>query len=87
MTYQTTITKKGQITVPKPFRDALHLTKNKKLMIDFEERKGEIRIKPAHDFLEVARSIKVRRKMDVVKAREYMEKHYVERLEPGELVR
>lgn len=76
MTYQTTITKKGQVTIPKEIRDVLRLTKNKKLIVDFERRKGEIRIKPSYDFLEVAKGIKVKKKIDVVKAREYMEKHY-----------
>ena len=76
MTYQTTITRKGQITIPKEIRDVLRLTKNKKLIVDFEKGKGEIRIKPSYDFLEVVKGIKVKKKMDVVKAREYMEKHY-----------
>ena len=76
MTYQATITRKGQVTIPKEIRDALYLTKDKKIMIDFEKEKGEIRMKPTHDFLEIAKDIKVKKKIDVVKAREYMEKHY-----------
>lgn len=32
--------------------------------------------KPILDFLEVARKIKVKRKMNVLKAREFMEKNY-----------
>lgn len=76
MTYQTTITKKGQITIPKEIRDILKLEEGKKLEVELERRKGEIKIKPAYDFLEIAKKIKVKKKIDPVKAREYMEKFY-----------
>lgn len=76
MTYTTTITRKGQITIPKQIRDILRLEEARKLLIDLERRKKEIRIKPAEDFLELAKRIKVKRKVHPVKAREYMEKFY-----------
>ena len=76
MTYQTTITKKGQITIPKEIREILELEEGKKLKIEFEKRKREIKIKPAYDFLKIVRKIKVKKKIDPVKAREYMEKFY-----------
>lgn len=76
MTYQTTITKKGQITIPKEIREILRLEEGKKLEVELEKRRGEIRIKPAYDFLKIAKKIKVKKKINSVKAREYMEKFY-----------
>ena len=76
MSYQTTITRKGQITIPKEIRDMLDLDRYKKLSIEFGKKKKEITIKPAYDFLQIAKSIKVKKKLDPVKAREYMETHY-----------
>lgn len=76
MTYQTTITRKGQITIPKEIRDILKLGEGEKLQVELEKRKREIKIKPAYDFLKIAKKIRVRKKIDPVKAREYMEKFY-----------
>jgi len=76
MAYQTTITKKGQITIPKEIREILKLREKERLMIEVESKKREIKIKPVEDFLEVAKKIKVRKKIDPVKARKYMEKFY-----------
>ena len=76
MAYQTTITKKGQITIPKEIREILKLREKERLMIEVESKKREIKIKPVEDFLEVVKKIKVRKKIDPVKARKYMEKFY-----------
>lgn len=76
MTYQTTITRKGQITIPKEIRKILKLEPGEKLEIKFEKKKKEINIKPAYDFLKFVKKIKVKKKINPVKAREYMEKHY-----------
>jgi AbrB family looped-hinge helix DNA binding protein len=74
MIYQTTITKKGQITIPKEIRDILKLEEGKKLEVELDKK--EIRIKPAPDILELAGKFKTKRKIDVVKARELMERYY-----------
>ena len=76
MTYSTTITKKGQITIPKKLRDMLRLGIKRRVILDLVEDKKEIRIKPSYDFLEIAKRIKVKKKIDPVTAREYMAKHY-----------
>ena len=76
MSYQTTITSKGQITIPKEIRDLFDLQRHKKLVVEVRGKKKEITIRPAHDFLQIAKDIKVKRKLDPVKARAYMEEHY-----------
>ena len=76
MVYQTTITKKGQITIPKEIREILKLQEGKRLDIEFERKKKEIKIKPAPDILDLAGTFKPKRKINVLKAREMMEKYY-----------
>ena len=71
MVYQTTITKKGQITIPKEIRYILELEKGKKLEIELNRKEKKIEIKPTHDFLKIAKKIKVKRKIDPLKARKY----------------
>jgi len=76
MVYSTTITKKGQITIPKEIREILKLEEGKKLEVEFEKRKKEIKIKPVPDILDLAGTFKPKRKVNVLKAREAMEKIY-----------
>jgi AbrB family looped-hinge helix DNA binding protein len=76
MTYRTSITSKGQIAIPKEFRDHLQLRPSTRLIVELGSHGREIVIKPPVDFMEFARNIKVKKKIDPVKAREYMEKHY-----------
>ena len=80
MTYSTTITQKGQITIPKAIRDALRMAVGQKISLELE--KEEIRIRVFPDILELAGTIKVKKNkgVDPVKAREYMETHYYERV-------
>jgi len=80
MTYSTTITQKGQITIPKPIRDFLAVKEGHRLFIELEKKKRKITITAPSDFLDFARTIKVRKNkgVDPVKAREYMETHYYE---------
>lgn len=76
MTYQTTITKKGQITIPKVFRDRLRLDKFRKVVVEMGSQGQSLRVKPAADFLAVVRKIRVKNRTNVLRAREFMEKHY-----------
>jgi len=67
-----TITSKGQITIPKEIRDALHLTQNDKVTIVAEE--GVAIIKPIKgNILDIGASIKIASKekpIDFKKVRE-----------------
>lgn len=76
MTYQTTITTKGQMTIPKAFRDMWGQETTRRVAVEFQPKDQSIKVTPVLDFLEVARKIKVKRKMNVLKAREFMEKNY-----------
>lgn len=78
MTYSTTLTQKGQITIPKVIRDALRMAIGQKISLELEREKEEIRIRVFPDILELAGTIKVNKNkgVDPVKAREYMETHY-----------
>lgn len=76
MAYFTTITKKGQITIPKPIRDALELKTTDKILVEIPPKGGVIMVKPVEDFLEVAEKIRVKKKIDPLKTRELMEKMY-----------
>jgi AbrB family looped-hinge helix DNA binding protein len=76
MTYQTTITRKGQITIPKEIREILKLEEGRRLDVEFERKKKVIKIRPAPDILDLAGTFKMRRRINVLRAREIMEKHY-----------
>lgn len=74
MVYQSTITKKGQITVPKDLRDFLGLKTRSKISFQLEKNKKEIKIKKEPDILDLAGKFKS--KKSALKAREFFEKHY-----------
>ncbi len=76
MSYATTLTSKGQITIPKIIRNVLKLGEHNKLLVRLREQEREIVITAPRDFLSFAKSLKIKRKINPVKAREWMEKHY-----------
>jgi len=75
MTFKTTITKKGQMTIPKRIREALGLEKNSQVEIELKKDEGVARIKGLPDLSEVKGMIKDP-KRDVMEARKDMEKNY-----------
>ena len=79
MTYTTTISKKGQITIPKALREFLELKGTPRIILEPEKKEKErriIKIELVPDFLEIAKNIKVKKRINAVKTREYMEKFY-----------
>jgi AbrB family looped-hinge helix DNA binding protein len=76
MTYYTTITQKGQIVIPVELRKMLELKVNEKLILEIGENRQEIILKPAVDILDLAGSLKPKRKISALKAREKFEKNY-----------
>lgn len=76
MIYQTTITRKGQITIPKDIRDILGLDAGERLNVELERIKGEIKIKPAPDILDLAGTFKPKKVVNALKIRELMAKMY-----------
>ncbi|NCT55958.1 AbrB/MazE/SpoVT family DNA-binding domain-containing protein [bacterium] len=75
---QATVTQKGQITIPKEFRDALGIEKYGKVSISCIDK--ALRISPTTDFLELGGTLnkyaKKNKGVDPLKARKYMESHY-----------
>lgn len=76
MTYHSTVTKKGQITLPKEVREFLKLSETQRIIIEFEPKNKVAYIKSADDFLEIAKVITPQKRIDPVRAREYLEKSY-----------
>ena len=76
MTYSTTITRKGQITIPKRLREALGVEAGGGLTLELEESKEAIRVTPISSLRELAGSFRAKKPLDPVKIREYMERNY-----------
>ena len=72
----TTVTQKGQVTLPKAIRDAFNIDKYDKVTIEAKE--DYIKIKPTIDILDLAGTLHPRKnnKKSALDARKYMEKHY-----------
>ncbi|MCK4781592.1 AbrB/MazE/SpoVT family DNA-binding domain-containing protein [Candidatus Parcubacteria bacterium] len=76
MTYSTTITKKGQITIPKEIREILRLKEGERIFLEVEKKKKEIRIKSEPSIFELAGKFKPKKVENAVKLREKMAKMY-----------
>lgn len=76
MTYQTTITSKGQITIPKPLRELLGLSTEQRIQIGLTPHQNGVVIKPVSDLLTLAKTIKPKHAANVLKARQAFEAHY-----------
>lgn len=80
MTFTTTITQKGQMTLPKTVQEVLHLLTVKGVEISLAPAKKALKINPVPDFFSLAgyldTFIPPSKRIDPVKAREYMENNY-----------
>ena len=72
----STVTQKGQITVPISFRKLLGIESYDKVL--FEKKDGKVLISKAVDIMSLSGSLKPKKNkgVDPLRAREYMESHY-----------
>ncbi|HLD04035.1 MAG TPA: AbrB/MazE/SpoVT family DNA-binding domain-containing protein [Candidatus Dojkabacteria bacterium] len=70
----TTITQKGQVTLPKKFRDKLGIKPYQRVKI--EQAKGYLKISPTIDILQLAGKFKAPRGKSALKSRQELEKNY-----------
>ncbi len=72
----TTVTQKGQVTLPKQFRVKLGIDKYDKVVI--KATKNTIKIKAVEDILDIAGTLHPRKNKNKspLEARKYMETHY-----------
>lgn len=78
MTYTSSVTQKGQITLPKSFRDKLNINTREKVTITFEN--DYIKITPTKDIVALAGFLSkkvVANKRDVLELREVFEGEYI----------
>ena len=79
MLYSTTITKKGQITIPKTLREILKLKENSRIILEVGKDKKMIKIKPAFTILDLAGRFKPKKIENAVNLRKKMGKLYQSR--------
>lgn len=79
MTYQTTITQKGQVVVPKEIRDRFLLKKDQKILVDISEKEDFIILRPAKDVLDMAGSFNPQKVVSALSARQEFENKYERR--------
>ena len=70
----TSITQKGQLTIPKHLRQKLGLTAYSKVHLTAD--KNSIKIVPTYDILDLAGQFKPKQKKEILKARQQMDEDY-----------
>lgn len=76
MPYLVSITKKGQMTLPKDIREILTIIPPAKVLVDFDKETKTFKIESLPDIMELAGKIKVPWGKSALKARKYLEKRY-----------
>ncbi len=78
MLYPTTITEKWQMTIPKQVRKTLGLTRPGRVVVTVEPKRKAFMIHQPPSIFDFAEKFKPKRNRhaDVMKAREYFERHY-----------
>lgn len=74
MQFITTVTQKGQVTLPKKLRQLFKIEEYSKVLV--EPSGGTIKIKPIEDILDLVGKLRPSSKKPLLKAREAMEKNY-----------
>ena len=70
----TTVTQKGQITLPKVLRELVDISKYDTVRISL--KKGYLRVEPVEDILDIAGKYRAKKGQSALKARALMEKQY-----------
>ena len=76
MTYQATITRKGQMTIPKRLREILGLGLGDRVILEPEKRSRRVKITPVPSLESLAGSFRVKKPRNPVAIRKHMERHY-----------
>lgn len=76
MDQAVSVTTKGQITLPKKIRDFFGIKRPDKFLLELDEKNRTLKIKTLPDIMELAGKFRVKKPVDPVKLRKYMEKHY-----------
>ncbi len=74
MQFITTVTQKGQVTLPLALRQAVNIDIYDKVTVSAGN--GHIKVKPTFDILDIAGKYKAKKGQSALKARALMEKHY-----------
>jgi looped-hinge helix DNA binding domain, AbrB family len=69
MSYQATISKRGQVVIPKDLRQSLGLTEHQTIIFVLSDDGEAITIRPAPDILDLAGSITPKQPPDALHAR------------------
>jgi AbrB family looped-hinge helix DNA binding protein len=76
MRYITTITSKGQMTVPKAVRARLHLSAPSRVVLDLDEATSRITLAPTEDIPDLAGALSPAQVVPATEIRERMEDGY-----------
>jgi len=80
MQFQTVLSSKGQVVIPKKVRDVLGLQISQSIVFDLNEDKKEVVIKNKPDIIDLVNSkklpLKIKKTVPVLKTRELFEKNY-----------
>ena len=80
MSFTTTVTTKGQVTLPKNIRDFLGLYPRTRVTVNLDKKNKAVKFEPIVNFLNFAGCLNDKvpkeKRIDPVEAMLYMEKHY-----------
>jgi AbrB family looped-hinge helix DNA binding protein len=79
MKYSYTLTKKGQLTLPREVRERLGLKPLSRVSVFFDEEKQMVQLQPQRDIVDLAGTIKSKKPFDAEKLRDKFEKEYERR--------
>jgi len=79
MTYTSTITKKGQVTIPFALRDLFGLKEGAKIFIEAQKESQEIILKPKKSIFDLAGKFEPKKVSSALQIREKMVRAYLPR--------